>query len=418
MSAGAEFVKYYNRLKEIVEEVQRILNIFKKNPNRDFSKEYLNHKRNLVKECRERYNGVLKKVLLRFRVNKELNEVISKNREKLRELIRAVTEEILKRERDNSDDTSSSGESQSDDEETMSAFNYDSAARLPELKTLNTEEVRDFLNSIEGYHSILTQEAKATLVEFACRTKIKGPAKTRVGDRVVRTLEELKVLVQGQCSATESVEALSKKLESCRQARRTPEEFALEITALTDKLANLEIANQANASEAVKTAVKGIYRGMGLSAFNRGIDPSIQPTVIASRSATLEEALKVAVTASASCDVAITTPVKEELFQYGHSSQGCFVCGKPGHWARDCHQRWQNRSSNGHGSQAQSGEFKPYGGRGQRSRGSARGQSRGGRSARGGQRGRGGPGVFVCQDEDESTPKGENEEEKDTELGF
>jgi hypothetical protein len=76
---------------------------------------------------------------------------------------------------------------------------------------------------------------------------------------------------------------LLKKLENCKQVKKSPEEFAIEITTLTDKLANIEIAKTANATNTVKLAVKGIYRNMGLSAFNRGIESSVRQSVIASR---------------------------------------------------------------------------------------------------------------------------------------
>jgi hypothetical protein len=167
-------------------------------------------------------------------------------------------------------------EEQNRDELDMSAFSYDSAVKLPELKTLGSEETRDFLNAVEGYHSILNADGKRTLIGFVYRTKITGKAKTRLGEQEVETLEELRAEVQGLSSETESVESLMKKLKNCRQAKRTPEEFAIEISALTDKLANIEIGKTANATNAVKLAVRNIYKNMGLSAFNRGVESSVQ----------------------------------------------------------------------------------------------------------------------------------------------
>jgi hypothetical protein len=98
----------------------------------------------------------------------------------------------------------------------MSAFSYDSAVKLPELKTLGSEETRDFLNAVEGYHSILNADGKGTLIGFVYRTKITGKAKTRLGEQEDETLEELRAKVQSLSSATESIESLLKKLENCR----------------------------------------------------------------------------------------------------------------------------------------------------------------------------------------------------------
>jgi Zinc knuckle len=232
----------------------------------------------------------------------EWDERVKRARNRLssaRETLKKIKLKAEERKSEQEDQDEEQEEHEEQEENSMSAFSYDSAVKLPELKTLGSEEARDFINAVDGYHSILNAEAKTVLIRFLCRTKITGKAKMRLGEQEVATLEELRTK------------------------------------------ANIEIAKTANATVAVKQAVRGIYHNMGLSAFNRGVESSVRPSVIASRSKTLEEALHVAVTAKAA---ETTTTAKQEPFLLA-GTDGCHNCGKQGHWARECWNAGPSRGS-------------------------------------------------------------------------
>jgi hypothetical protein len=74
-------------------------------------------------------------------------------------------------------------------------FTYKDANSLPELDKANSDvAVRDFLNSVEGLHDALKIEAQRTLIAFVIKTKVKGSAKTKLGDELAASMGELKTL--------------------------------------------------------------------------------------------------------------------------------------------------------------------------------------------------------------------------------
>jgi molybdopterin converting factor small subunit len=79
--------------------------------------EYLNTKKKLVQTYRAQYSGIVKKVLLRFRINTALNEVIIRNRTQLKSLIEDIKQEIVKREHKESDSKNEDSEDSDSEEE-------------------------------------------------------------------------------------------------------------------------------------------------------------------------------------------------------------------------------------------------------------------------------------------------------------
>jgi len=97
MSAGEEFVILFNKLKGVHEELKKILDIFRKNPNRKFSSEYLTNKEYIIRELRKKYGDISRIILVRFRINSSLSEIILKNRRELKILIDALEAIILEK---------------------------------------------------------------------------------------------------------------------------------------------------------------------------------------------------------------------------------------------------------------------------------------------------------------------------------
>jgi hypothetical protein len=76
MAADSKFVSLVEKLNSYTECVKKILDNFKKSPNRKNSEEFLNSKALIVKEERQKYGQVVKQVLLNYKSNAKLKEIL------------------------------------------------------------------------------------------------------------------------------------------------------------------------------------------------------------------------------------------------------------------------------------------------------------------------------------------------------
>jgi hypothetical protein len=59
-------------------------------------------------------------------------------------------------------------------ETNMADFNVDSALKMPTLATVDSDNIRDFLNTIEAFNETIKTSDKKIFIKFITRTKITG----------------------------------------------------------------------------------------------------------------------------------------------------------------------------------------------------------------------------------------------------
>jgi Zinc knuckle len=192
--------------------------------------------------------------------------------------------------------------------------------------------VRDFINSVEGLHDALKVEAQPTLVNFVVKTKVKGCAKTKIGDETAATMADLKTLLITKCGSTETIESLSIKMKEAKQGAKSVESFAAEIENVAEKMAAIEISASEATTQETKKAIRNMCFAQAVVAFKNGINTNLKSTVVASRPKTLQDTVQVAIATEA----VNLTETNAVLYANSNESNNCYNCNKSGHLARDC----------------------------------------------------------------------------------
>jgi hypothetical protein len=121
-------------------------------------------------------------------------------------------------------------------------YKYKEARGLPELGEIKTHTtVRDFIVTVKGYYDTLNPDGKASLIAFIVNRKVTGAGKTKIGSPEIRTIEELKNLLNEKCGQAETEATLTKKLIEGKQGNKTVEKYAEEVTEITDRLMALKM---------------------------------------------------------------------------------------------------------------------------------------------------------------------------------
>lgn len=159
-------------------------------------------------------------------------------------------------------------------ERTMGEFDLNTAQKLPVLTCDNnntrTENIKDFLNSVEFYRDTLEVTAKPTLITFLVKCKIQGSLTTKCGSR-------------------ETIETIQSKLDRTRQANRPMREFVSEIEYLVTKMTELEITTQGETSRATLTSAN---ERRGLAFLKKGVQDRYKIVVDIARHTKMQDAIE------------------------------------------------------------------------------------------------------------------------------
>jgi hypothetical protein len=98
-----------------------------------------------------------------------------------------------------------------------------------------------------------------------------------------------------KCGSTETTESLATKIKEAKQGGKTVENFAAELENVAEKMAAIEITAHNAVNQETKNNIRNMCFGQALVAFKNGIHKSLKSTVLASRPATLQDAVQVAI---------------------------------------------------------------------------------------------------------------------------
>lgn len=175
----------------------------------------------------------------------------------------------------------------------MATFDFNIAQKLPIFNASNeekrSEELRDFLNTIEFYHETLAESSKKTLIKFLLKCKIQGRALTELGSSVPDTLLSLKNLLIEKCGPKETLETIQARLSRLKQGNRTIREYTTELENLVTKMIELEVTAQGEES---RQALKESNERRGLAFLKNGIPEKYKIVLMGARHTQFQEAIK------------------------------------------------------------------------------------------------------------------------------
>lgn len=197
----------------------------------------------------------------------------------------------IKEGRSSADERSESSEEEEQHTTKMAKFNYDTAIKLESLSEVDYDKAKDFIASVKTYHNTLDADGKKTLCNFVLSGKIKGAARTQIGDEAeAETLDEVKKLVFEAVLSSDVSESLQSQLISARQGRKSLNEYVATLESLADRLA-WAVSREQNLDIKI---TKEMAKKLALNQFKSGCHREVQNVVMSSRPKTLQEALRAA----------------------------------------------------------------------------------------------------------------------------
>lgn len=177
----------------------------------------------------------------------------------------------------------------------MANFDLSIALKLDELREVRIQKITDFLNVVQCYHDMLTEEGKFSPIKFIVAAKIKEEPKTRLGSTQIETFEQLKTALLTKVVAQESSEMLQKKLTTLRQNKMTLTEYAKQLMDLANRL-TIAIKREQQLQDDGNIAKMGAK--LALNQFKSGCHSEVQNIVIASNPKALEDAVQIAISSN------------------------------------------------------------------------------------------------------------------------
>lgn len=273
-------------LKRLTKELEKILQNFRKTPNRDYSSQYLLAKQTFIRKIRnefyQEYRVVLEKdeslaVTLKKNfeaIYKEVSDILEKKSEPYLQEINDSDEDILV-------------------QEEMASFDITAAIKvIPEFKG-ESKELSNFLNIIEFLHDTLKDEAeKAKLIKFVLKTRLSEKVKNKLVTQSVPTnLKALQDTLQYVFKPNKTPLAIQTELGTVSQGNKNITDYSQKVETLMAQLNMLQISEQ---GEAHRDIISKLNEQLALNAFKNGLNEPLKATIYAARPKTLQEAVQIA----------------------------------------------------------------------------------------------------------------------------
>lgn len=175
------------------------------------------------------------------------------------------------------------------------SFDLKTAFNIVQDFTGDPNTVRDFIDSVEMYHSLLNNSGKSTLLTFILKTKIKGAAKTKIslGDTPA-TFDELKKVILTRFAPKVTFSGLTHQLQTIKQNRMAVSDFVKKIESLTAQLTNLQVNDSTQEHRGI---IARINEQHALNAFKSGINTNLRAVVLAANPKNFSDAVEIALEA-------------------------------------------------------------------------------------------------------------------------
>lgn len=321
-------------LNELIEELERIINIFKKNPNRKFKSEYLLNKTTIKNNLKEKFNEEIVKF---GNENKEqLDILIAKfksNFYSLGSILNDLSEEIL-----------NSSVLLDENEEIFENMDFDLKSYVNIIPEFDGQfnKYSNFINFVEFIYDTLNENGKIRLIDFILKTKLSDAVRLKLAAYPKPiTLNELKENISKILKSNKTSLSIQSELSRTRQNNLSVIDFSSKIESLISELNSIQISQR---GEQNRELIILMNDEIALNAFKTGLNDKLKPTIIAGRPKSLNDAISLAMEAE--------TPQQDaKVFSFkSHSnnnkksnynnkyskSKFCKYCKKKGHEIQDC----------------------------------------------------------------------------------
>lgn len=213
--------------------------------------------------------------------------------------------------------TSSSGENKTSKSSKMSDFDLKVALSLIPVMTDDEAVIKQLIDSIDYYDSLLNPVAKQSLINFVLKNRITQVAKMKLSARYASVQDLLKDM-RKHLLPKKSATAIQNKMQSLRQGETSIDVFGQQ---LTDMFVNLTIAQSDGNTDAYQI-LKDINEKQAIKRFADGLRNRRVGTIIAARN---YESLKDAV--QGALDEETSAGTSGDLYSYNHQRINHFSRG-------------------------------------------------------------------------------------------
>ena len=315
-------------IEKLTKEIESIILVFKKNPNREFSEAYLESKIATVDANNKKFSIIekhlknkIKKEILEYYLEKYLDKynALKEILDKFitTELNLSSTSSIYE---DFEIDNNGSEDRKIEEIRNMASFDIMHTVKLIPEYNGEANQLTNFINLVEYLHNTLKDEEKPKLIEFITKTKLSEKTRKKIPNNIkIETLEELKNIFQKTFKTNRSELVVQSELMSATQGNNTLTNYIDKIQNLTFELSNLQMNGKSKLESEV---ISVMNERMAMNIFKQGIHNSIKTVVLSARVESLQDAINLATEAEASKYTANIYNYKTSSYRQNNNKRG------------------------------------------------------------------------------------------------
>ena len=286
-----------NKLEDITNlttELETVIIIFKKNPNRQYNKPYILNKLELIRQNYEKYLVVYE--YLKDSIKSELLKSFE-----ARYLAKYIElKDILNKHSETALDLTINTNNIKEDNNLVKMASFDIMHTVKLVPEFNGEssQLTNFLNLVEYVNDTLKDDDKKKLIEFVIKTKLSEKARKKIASNIkIEDFEQLRNIFEKTFKSNRSALVVQTELMSTTQGKNTLTSYINKVQNLTFELSNLQMAHR---SQLEKDVITVMNEQMASNIFKKGLSEPIRSVVLSARVETLQNAIDIACEAEAS----------------------------------------------------------------------------------------------------------------------